>query len=577
MTRKDFSKKLKELLIGKRSLRNRVFTALWPSLSLSFILYFFGPLDISKNAESYVDYSLLNVLPACLLLWVLTFAVMFLISWLPGGKMHVWLCSLFAGLTMAFYLQGSYLNIDLGPLDGEGVEWELYGDNALSNLAVFLGIMLIPFLIHFFSRKLWRHWVVFTSLLLLIMQAVPLGITLVKEVQNQPVSEEHYVLLKDKEYVLGKENIVVFILDHTGPEELSATLEEYPDMLSPFHDFQQFDNFNSEHVSTFPAAAYLLTHQPYERDIPYEEWFEKVWHAEETKSFYNQMEAQGWTTRVFNNAQYVMGDLKNGYGTLSNIEKADKAPDYTIDRKVFRKLIRLSYYRYFPLIMKAPFWIYTDELMGMRVLSDDERAWNKNGSVQKYLQEGLTLGDEEKVYVTYHYAGAHWPFRLNDTGLLAENSTSLPEQLAGHFHMIEMYLQQMKDFGIYDSSSVIITTDHGNDNYPQSIFFIKPAGQQQNKMTVSHAPVSQSDFPETIAELAGLDKGQFGRSIFDVPEDEERLRCTAERWEDPAFPKVAGKASNAIRDMCYIGDSDTIHQMVAAGDYESTPLEYPFY
>ena len=56
--------------------------------------------------------------------------------------------------------------------------------------------------------------------------------------------------------------------------------------------------------------------------------------------------------------------------------------------------------------------------------------------------------------------------------------------------------------------------------YTQFILFIKKTGQTQPEITVSHAPLTQYEFMETIAELAGLQKGQFGRSVFDVPEDE---------------------------------------------------------
>ena len=135
----------------------------------------------------------------------------------------------------------------------------------------------------------------------------------------------------------------------------------------------------------------------------------------------------------------------------------------------------------------------------------------------------------------------------------------------------------MKDYHIYDNSTVIITTDHGNFEYPHSILYIKPAGQRQTEMTYNHAPVSQSEFMETIAQLAGLEKGQFGRSVYDVPEDEERMRCATVRWMDPDYPEIPGKSSNAMKEYCYIGDSDTVHQMVINKDFRSIPLPYPFF
>ena len=577
MTKKDFIKKLKELFIGKRTLKDRLLTALFPAMSLSFILFLFGPLDLSHGAKAYVDYTILEILPFTLKTWGIIFTAMFLISWIPGGKLHVWISSLFAGLAAAFYIQGNWLNIDLGALDGTAVEWQNYGDNALIGLVIFSAIVLIPFIIHFFSRKIWKGYVIFTSLLLVIMQLIPLGMTLYQEYQERPDSSAHYIVSKDKEYVLGKENIVVFILDYTGPQEMTALLEKYPEALDPFNDFLCFDNYNTEYVGTFPAAAYLLTHQPFDPDIPYSKWFENIWHAEETESFYSQIKEAGWTTRIFNNTKMAAGKLGNEYGKFDNIELVNTPREYSIDKSKYRKLIKLSFYRYFPLIMKAPFWLYTDEIDGMKILSENEQTWNRYKSLQKYLDQRLSVGDEERVYITYHYAGSHAPFRLDETGKEAVMVASQADQLAGHFYVISEYIQQMKDYQIYDSSTIIITTDHGNFEYPHSIFYIKPAGQRQEGMTYNHAPVSQSEFMETIAELAGLEKGQFGRSVYDIPEDEERMRCTSVRWLDPELPEKSGKATNALKEYCYTGDTDTLHEMIINGEYKNSPLKYPFF
>ena len=202
MSKTQFKKKLQELLIGKRSPKERFLTAFCPSLILSFILFFFGPLDLSRLAEDYVDYTIFEILPTCLKVWGLSFALFFLVSWIPGGKLHVWISSLFCGLALAFYIQGNWLNIDLGALDGSAIDWQKYGDNALVNFVIFALIVQIPLLIHFFSRKIWKNFTIFVSTLLLIMQLVPLSITFIQH--EKPDNTIRYRVNKDKEYVLGQ-------------------------------------------------------------------------------------------------------------------------------------------------------------------------------------------------------------------------------------------------------------------------------------------------------------------------------------------------------------------------------------
>lgn len=75
--------KWKKLFLGKQSLRNRFPTAFWPALLLSFILFLFGPLELSRTGESYLNYTALDVFPACLKTFLIIFLGLFLISWIP--------------------------------------------------------------------------------------------------------------------------------------------------------------------------------------------------------------------------------------------------------------------------------------------------------------------------------------------------------------------------------------------------------------------------------------------------------------------------------------------------------------
>ena len=140
-------KKLNELFIGKKTLKDRFLTAFCSSLALTFILFFFGPIDLSYNAKAYIDYTILDILPFCLAVWGITFSIFFLVSWIPGGKIHAFVCSLFIGTALAFYIQGNWMNPDLGALDGQMIMWQNYGDNAILNFLIFMIIVLIPFLI----------------------------------------------------------------------------------------------------------------------------------------------------------------------------------------------------------------------------------------------------------------------------------------------------------------------------------------------------------------------------------------------------------------------------------------------
>ena len=73
-----FSKKIKTLFRGKRSFPKRLLLALLPSFALSFILFFFGPLDLSYVSRNYVSYSAIDILPATSIIAAAVFAVLLL-------------------------------------------------------------------------------------------------------------------------------------------------------------------------------------------------------------------------------------------------------------------------------------------------------------------------------------------------------------------------------------------------------------------------------------------------------------------------------------------------------------------
>lgn len=50
--------------------------------------------------------------------------------------------------------------------------------------------------------------------------------------------------------------------------------------------------------------------------------------------------------------------------------------------------------------------------------------------------------------------------------------------------MLEAYLNELKTLGVYDDSTIIITSDHGDVEYPQIIFFIKENRNPTNYLMV---------------------------------------------------------------------------------------------
>ena len=111
------------------------------------------------------------------------------------------------------------------------------------------------------------------------------------------------------------------------------------------------------------------------------------------------------------------------------------------------------------------------------------------------------------------------------------------------FKIINLYLDQLKELGLYENATIIISGDHGNADpsmpmtrAPVAALFVKPSGSAGVPIVTSHAPVTQGDIIPAILESEGIEAtGDFGRSLFDVKEDEHRVRiCKFDDWKEDA-------------------------------------------
>ena len=93
----------------------------------------------------------------------------------------------------------------------------------------------------------------------------------------------------------------------------------------------------------------------------------------------------------------------------------------------------------------------------------------------------------------------------------------------------------MKQLGIYDNSTIIITADHGFSNPSDDLslpnaaaclMLVKPAGEDGNKpIETSYAPVCHDDlFGTCLSALKSQNYKDYNDGIFSIKEDENRAR-----------------------------------------------------
>ena len=103
--------------------------------------------------------------------------------------------------------------------------------------------------------------------------------------------------------------------------------------------------------------------------------------------------------------------------------------------------------------------------------------------------------------------------------------------------MIGQYIADLKELGLYEDTTIIITADHGRtgyfkrleeDTYSQTrqiTLMVKPAGVSDGQpLKYDSRPLSQDNIRATVLKALDIDYSAYGRAIDDVPLDDKTPR-----------------------------------------------------
>ena len=190
-------------------------------------------------------------------------------------------------------------------------------------------------------------------------------------------------------------------------------------------------------------------------------------------------------------------------------------------------------------------------------------------------QSGISTSDNyDKAFRLYHLWGAH-PGGDFDRNLNEGKKVDAYESALGDFKIIREYIAEMKKLGIYDDSTIIITTDHGlsmstSDEKPlelgravRGLMMVKPAGTEGKVgMSTSNAQVCHQDLFATVIHSFGGNTEDYGRTIFEIGEDEQRTRLY---YHSMMLSDIDGEI--VLREYAITGDGRDFNNWKLTGRY----------
>lgn len=515
---------------------------------MAFIVFIAPAIEIiGSNADSLVF--TLHAIGWIPVAFGLLFAVMAaaLLALMRGKALYIALLILFC-LTMGAYCQSLFMNQGMMPADGGFIGWTepYFVSRMVGSGAVWLLILAIPLILSRKHRYLWLKGTTAAACLIMVIQMAGIG-SVVWETAAQSSDEENrpYVTQGGLLSLAPQNNVVVFVLDTYDTEIMEQLLARDPDYLADFRGFTYFPDCTGTMIPTSNAIPNMLTAQKPQPEQSIGEYRRQRY--VEGRLLPAILE-KGYSLGLYTDS--LMMDFQNtaerqlAEATL-NIHPVAHAP---IDIwQTYLVTAQCALYREAPWVAKPLFWYYTSDLNNRMIAGgladgdlndmlyelDDAELLQLIRKRQLRVDEPASPG----AFRFIHLFGPHFPFSLDEEGrFIGANRSDQLAQAKGSMRVVQAYMDQLKELGLYDDATIIVTADHGiwdisRDpvEYPTSpLMLAKPPYRPddpaaQAPLAVSDMPVDHDDIAPTLIAAIGGDAAAFGTTLFDQA-DQGRIR-----------------------------------------------------
>ncbi len=523
--------------------KQRVILAGVTAAFVSATFFLFGPIGLYIANLTEIWFPLADMLWPSLLACLLAAGALTGIGFLlrKAEKAFDIYLSVLWGIGLALYIQGNYIPNQYGILNGETVEWGDYWQTMLWDALLWLGCLALPFILRRLLRKNWRQALQYGACALFAMQLLATGMTCLTTDFSQSGTSESYLSSKGLYEVADEQNVIVFILDTFDQKFFEDIYEEDPESLSYLDGFTYFSNMSGVYPQTKAAVAYILTSQYYENEQPYAQYIEQAW--KNGSAFYQDLQENGFTINLYTDMEAAVSEQAKKQWISNASDDRIRVASYV---GLEGAQLRLTAMKFFPDIVKPYIWEYGDPFEGLKSASEDGESaapfdWTGSAFYKKLVEQGLSLV-KGKRYTFIHLDGTHPPFTMlsDSTEAQAGQVATAITEAKGSLNIVEEYIRQLKDLGVYDNSCIVITGDHGYINTKSRPILLVKGMQETGDLAFSTAPVTHGNLQSTVmSELSLNEERRYGESVYDIDQaDRPERRYLLYVWSSEANNKA---------------------------------------
>lgn len=529
-----------------------------------FMFFILGPTEIFYASYSDFDFEVKHFIwlftGIAVVLWLVGSIIMSLFN----DKVNAIFNAIVFACSVAFYIQNMFLNVKLAGFAGSSMDWEELKGYTAVNTVIWLVMLVAFFCIAFLIKKYRDKICLGVSAFLIAVQAVAF-VSLLVTLSGDVYKSSHYKLSPATEFELAnEENVIILLLDATSERFFQEQIKESPEILTGLEDFTYYTNYEPCYMTTCPAVTYLWTNHTPDCTVNRLQWLKDAWKTDRATDFFNRIHEKGYECRFYTNHQgVVFGDAENLLGCVDNVAIMDAQVNTWL---MFSMLEKYTVYRYVPYVMKPRFEVNPEHFRGVTTYFEEFDHCEPMIDFYEHIQASPMKTDKElsKLVYYHHFDGIHSPWRIDENGNRFETDSGdeafTKIVTRGDFVAVKYFLNQLKELGIYDNSTIIISADHGNigDHTDlQCIFFLKQKGETHDEIQYNHAPISADDFQASILYFIGDEEySDFGTTYFDWQPGDSRDRYSMIR-------DLGGK--DGFYGYLYNGDGEDLYETIMDG------------
>ncbi len=524
--------------IDKMLIKKRILPTLLISSLLPLVIFLSVPFEIYANNYSEFLFSFSDFFFVGIGFFFLFVAIIFSILLLLPKRAYKVFSALIIACSFLLFFQGTFLNGKMNSLGGDMLAGGGYSTVAVVFDALFwVAILAVSVVLALLKDKkgIISISAIILSFIVIGTQIItPVSLSISKKemfvsaterIKQQNSDSEHKILsTKGLNTVSTNSNIYYFVIDRFDEAFAEKAFEADPEIYKNLTGFTWFQDNLSIYGHTYPAIADMLTNNGYDSTILRNEFLNNIYKDNNTLSVLND---NGYDVKIYTQSYYSFTDA---YYLPSYIKNRESSLNNKINDKVglFFSVVNMALYRGLPLAAKNLFTV--NSLTSNSYVSESTVDGNEAYSVllkdlnNQFIKNKYDV-TENKQFSFIHTEGCHDTSSIED-----EYGVHLVKQ---NFKMINKYIEVLKDKGLYDDATIIITGDHGFGTGDAkemtrpvlTALFVKPSGVGSGDLKISKAQTSLKNIWATIIKSENIETNfDYGKSVFEIPEDVDQER-----------------------------------------------------